>query len=170
MSVQTPFLLQALGLAALLGASPGAAAGQASRPADRPPVRVYTNDDLDRVHPFAAETGVRSVPAVPTDAARETPHESRAARGRGEAHWRREAAAVRERLRALEERAEALRARIAERVATAPVYGRSSASSEKGSIATLRASLLALERRMRRTQEDLADRARRDGALPGWLR
>ena len=42
--------------------------------------------------------------------------------------------------------------------------------SGSGSEATLRAKLEALERRMRQAEDDLLDRARRDGALPGWLR
>jgi hypothetical protein len=148
------------------------AAEEPARPA-RPPARVYTNADLERVHPFAAETGVRSLPAVegdPTPAAVPEP----ATRGRGEAYWRREAAAVRERLRALEERADGLRARIAERE-RAPsdetVYGsRKRSSAGSTSNASLQRSLAAVERRMQRTWEDLEERARRDGALPGWLR
>ena len=44
------------------------------------------------------------------------------------------------------------------------------ASSGAGSAATLRARLVALERRMRQMEDDLAERARRAGALPGWLR
>ena len=36
--------------------------------------------------------------------------------------------------------------------------------------ATLRARLVALGRRMRQMEEDLSERARRERALPGWLR
>ena len=57
----------------------------------RPKARLYTNDDLDRVHPFAAETGVRSVPTVPAPPAgvRESAprRETRSVR-QGEAYWR----------------------------------------------------------------------------------
>jgi len=72
----------------------------------------------------------------------------------------------------MEGQAADLRARIAERVeeATHVLTRRRGGSSGSGSEATLRAKLLALERRMRQLEEDLADRARREGALPGWLR
>lgn len=150
-----------------------AASAQAAEPApprQRPPARLYTNADLERVHPFAAETGVRSTPAVPFDAPRVAEREPRP-RGRGEAAWRREAAAVRERLRALEERAAALRARIAERARESPVFGRrSNPGTGAAALESLRGQLAALERRIKATQDDFEERARRDGALPGWLR
>jgi len=80
-------------------------------------------------------------------------------------------ARVRERLRSLEERAAGLRAKIAERAREAPVFGRRSAPSSKASgVASLNASLAAVERRIRSTRDDLEERARQDGALPGWLR
>lgn len=135
----------------------------------RPPVRVYTNADLDRVHPFATQTGVSSVPAVVAEAVpARRDFESR--RSKGEEHWRAEAERVRERLRALEERAAELRARIAERASQSESFGRRRASAGKASVASLEASLAAVERRARLAQEDLEERARRDGALPGWLR
>ena len=160
---------------AWLTATLTATAVAAEEPAARRgrPFGGTTNADLERVHPFAAETGVRSLPAVegdPTPAAEPEP----ATRGRGEAYWRREAAGVRERLRALEERADGLRVRIAERE-RAPsdetVYGsRKRSSAGSTSIASLQGSLAAVERRMQWTWEDFEERARRDGALPGWLR
>jgi predicted RNase H-like nuclease (RuvC/YqgF family) len=131
---------------------------------------VYTNADLDRVHPFAAQTGGSSTPAVASEpeAAEREPRR----RGRGEPYWRDEAARVRERVRALEERAASLRARIAERSRETPLYGRRGAatSSRSNGLAQLQAALAALERRIQSTQYDLDERARRDGALPGWLR
>jgi hypothetical protein len=136
----------------------------------RPRARVYTNEDLERVHPFAAETGVSSVPAVPGDEARPARAAEPGRKGKGEAHWRAEAARVRERLRELEERAAELRSQIAERSSQSEVFGRRRSSTEKTSVARLEASLAAIERRARQTQEDLEERARRDGALPGWLR
>ncbi len=175
MSRRMPFTKLALGL--LAAACAPALADEAPRPTARPAVRVYTNDDLDRIHPFAGQTGGNSVPAGPAgddpDAAPEA-----ASRGQGEAYWRREAAAVRERVRGLEERAAELRTRIAERErAPRPetIFGgrrraSSGASSGSASIASLQSSLAAVERRMRRAQDDLEDRARRAGALPGWLR
>ncbi|HXK12095.1 MAG TPA: hypothetical protein VMT70_20820 [Vicinamibacteria bacterium] len=138
----------------------------------RPPVRVYTNADLDRVRPFRDETGVRSVPAAPAghEDARSSPHER--ARARGESYWRREAERVRERVRSMETQAAELRAEIAERsddLSHLRTRGHRSPSVST-SPATLGARLAALERRMREIQDDLAERARREGALPGWLR
>jgi len=169
MSSKTPFSSRTIGL--LVAACAAAVeAHDAPRPSSRRPVRVYTNDDLERVHPFAAETGGSSTPAI-------APGEAEAAeseplpRGRGEKYWREEAARVRERLRSLEERAAGLRAKIAERAREAPVFGRRSAPSSKASgVASLNASLAAVERRIRSTRDDLEERARQDGALPGWLR
>ena len=164
-----PLSSRAIGLLVLACAAP-AGAEDAPRPADRKPPRVYTNADLDRVHPFAAQTGGSSTPALAPDepgAAEPGPHQ----RGRGEKYWREEAARVRERVRSLEERAARLRAQIAERSRETPVYGSRSASSAKSSgVASLNASLAAVERRIRSTRDDLEERARQDGALPGWLR
>ena len=159
-----------MGLSLVLWLLPALSAAEDKPPARRPPARVYTNEDLDRVHPFAAETGGSSVPAVAADEASPArPAESRR-KGKGEEHWRAEAARVRERLRALEERAAELRSQIAERGSQSEVFGRRRSSAGKTSVAALQASLAAVERRARLTQEDLEERARRDGALPGWLR
>ena len=179
MSRRMPPTSRALGLlavacttATMITTATASGADEVARPPARPPVRVYTNADLERVHPFAAQTGGSLVPAAPAD---EDPAGERetASRGRGESYWRREAAAVRERLRALEERAAGLRTRIAERERDKQeiVYGgRRRSSPGSASIASLLSSLAAVERRMQRTQEDLEERARRDRALPGWLR
>jgi hypothetical protein len=172
MSRRKPFISRAIGMLAVACATTAVVADEAKHPSARPPVRVYTNADLERVHPFVTETGVSSVPAVP---AGESPSGEREpeSRGQREAYWRREAAAVRERLRALEERAGGLRTRVAERERARDdtVYGsRKRSSSGSASVASLRASLAAVERRIAKTQDDLEERARRDGALPGWLR
>ena len=171
MTFRTVVVPLGFGLSAVLCVSP-ASTDEDPAPAPRPPVRLYTNEDLDRVHPFRDETGVRSVPAVAPDE-RPAPPEKR--RGRGEDYWRREAARVRERVRAMEAQAAEVRADIAEQAEEAShVLGgrrRSSASlSGSGSSTRLRAKLASLERRLREMEEDLAERARRDGALPGWLR
>ena len=164
------FRAQALGLSLALVVPPVLEAAEEKPRPPRPPARVYTNEDLDRVHPFAAQTGGSSVPAVAADEASPArPAESRR-KGKGEEHWRAEAARVRERLRALEERAAELRSQIAERGSQSEVFGRRRSSAGKTSVAALQASLAAVERRARLTQEDLEERARRDGALPGWLR
>jgi hypothetical protein len=170
MTLGTVVLPLGFGLSAVLCALPAGADDDAA-PAARPPVRVYTNEDLDRVRPFRDETGIRSVPAVAPDD-RPAPPEKR--RGRGEDYWRREAARVRGRLQTMAAQAADTRAQIAEQVEEARhVLGRrrrSSASLSGSGSTRLQAKLASLERRMREIEEDLADRARRDGALPGWLR
>lgn len=140
-------------------------------PDGRSATRVYTNGDLDRVRPFRAETGALSQPAVPAvhEGARDSRRDPPA--GRGEEYWRREAAKVRDRSRTLADQAEALRARIAEQADDSRRHARRGRSSTTAAPAErLRARLSALERRMRQLDDDLADRARRDRALPGWLR
>jgi hypothetical protein len=168
------------GLSVLVRVS-AAPADDTPGPALRLPTRVYTNEDLDRVRPFRDETGVRSVPAVaPESSAPSSGATERArpgspsadARRRGEEYWQREAERVRDRIRAMETQADELRLRIAERAEEAGRVlsrGRRS-SSGAGSAAILRARIVALERRMRQMETDLSDRARRAGALPGWLR
>jgi len=173
MTLRTTVLPLGFGLSAVLCVST-ATADEDPPPAARPPVRVYTNEDLERVRPFRDETGIRSVPAVaPEEGSDPAPAEK--PRGRGEEHWRREAARVRERIRALKAQASELRSSIAEQADEAAhvLSGRrrSPASlSGNGSTSRLQARLASLERRIREMEEDLADRARRDGALPGWLR
>ena len=150
------------------------AAASDAGPPDRPAPRVYTNEDLDRVHRLRDQTGVQSVPAeAPGDETTAAP-EVKPSPGRGEEYWRREAARARDRVQGMEAQATGLRAQIAERAeeeAGRELTGRRrSSKSGPSSEVTLRAKLGALERRMRQIEEDLADRARRDGALPGWLR
>ena len=147
-------------------------------PVVRPiPTRVYTNDDLDRVRPFRDELGARSVPAV-SDHGRETAAGSpgraiTSSVDRGEAYWRREAEKLRDRVRNLADQRETLRARVAERREDERRElgrGRGSRGTGTESQQTLEKRIAAIERRMRELEEDLAERARRAGALPGWLR
>lgn len=178
MTLRTIVLPLGFGLSAILCVSTAPADDTPPSP-KRPPARVYTNEDLDRVRPFRDQTGVRSVPAVAPDGpstggpTRERTGSPPAdSRKRGEEYWRREAEHVRDRVRAMETQAEELRLRIAEQAEEAGrvlTRGRSR-SSGTGSAATLRARLVALERRMRQTEDDLSERARRARALPGWLR
>lgn len=132
-------------------------------PEKKPAVPLYTNDDLERVAPFRNQTGVASVPAV--GSARETPRAiSTPARGRGEAYWRREAERVRQQVRKIEAQAASVRARIeAERARP-----QRSKSARRGP--DLEGRLTALRLQARQLDDELCDRARRDGALPGWLR
>jgi hypothetical protein len=169
MTLRMTFRAQAFGLSLVL-LVPAATPAQNPTPTPRPPARVYTNADLERVHPHADDTGVSSVPAVAAPDGRPERASEPRRPSRGETHWRAEAARVRERLRALEERAGELRAKIAERASQPQVFGRRSTTPRGASLSSLEASLAAVELRERRLQEDLEERARREGALPGWLR
>src|SRR5512143_1456733 len=131
------------GLSAVLCFSSGSAAEEAPKQPPRTPTRVYTNEDLARVHPFRSETGVDSVPAVVGPAEHERPPRSSArsaSHPKDEAYWRREAQRFRERMRALLDERETLRARLAAREDQQRLVGRrgrrtSSAGSASGSTA-----------------------------------
>lgn len=172
MTSRTIVLPLGLGFSALLCS----AASAASDETPRPPVRVYTNADLERVHPFRHETGVDSVPAeAPPSSPAEGGPASRAAtrRGRGEAYWRGEAARVRRRVETLAASATEIEAKLADqRELARALSGRTRPGAEPGRTATagLQLKLESLRRRIRAAEDDLAERARRDGALPGWLR
>jgi hypothetical protein len=176
-TLRTSVLPLGFGLSAVLCFGPSYADEPPPQP-ERPPARVYTNEDLARVHPFRSETGVDSVPAFTPAPPQREPRSGASRAGsaaRGEPYWRREAQKARDRMRTLVDQAETLRARIAaredERRQTARQgRGRSSAGAPADTTATLRAQLANVERRLREVEDDLSERARREGALPGWLR
>jgi hypothetical protein len=148
-----------------------ASAGAA--PADEPkkPVPTYTNEDLERVAPFRAETGALSqVAPAPAGASRARSREApEAGRRADEAYWRGEAERVRERVRALAREAEAIRERIdALRERAASSRSRQAGAAPGTAGLERRLALVLAEARER--QDELEDRARRAGALPGWLR
>jgi hypothetical protein len=130
--------------------------------AARPGPRVYTNDDLDRVSARRAETGVLSTAPVPAPSASPA---SAARHPHGEDYWRREAERLRDRLEPLRERADDLRARIEERRRAPGVR-----PYTDGQVQALQRRLAAVEARIRDLESQFGDRARREGALPGWLR
>lgn len=178
MTSRQTLLLFVLGLALVPDVSLGA---ERKHPdAQSRPTPVYTNHDLERVRPFRDELGARSVPAEPVPAHETTSagpaHGARGPEGsadRAEAYWRREADKLRERLRRLADEREALRARMAQRRDEqwrARLRSRGSRASATDRDQALEARVASIERRMRDLEEDLADRARRAGALPGWLR
>jgi hypothetical protein len=145
-----------------------------TRPAPKAEIRTYTNDDLERVHELRGETGVLSEPS--TEPSAEDPRRDRIARAEGaarkkdEAYWRREAAKVREKVRNLQERATELRAEI-EDARSVPWSSRSDSSKTRRTPSKSKVTRLAnLEARIRALEEDLADRARVAGAMPGWIR
>jgi len=141
-----------------------------SEPRPQKVVPLYTNDDLDRVHPYRQETGVASEPAYAPPPPTTKGRSGSSARERGEEYWRKEAARVREKVARLEAQAGELRAQLAENEAKrrAQPLGR----ERPGTSSDLRtqARIAGLEQRIRLLEEELQDRARRQGALPGWLR
>jgi len=142
----------------------------ARNPSDRPEAPLYTNEDLDRVHPYRNQTGVASVPASAPDRRRPASRPAGSPRARGEDYWRKEAARVRERVAALQARAEEVRADLAaleKRKRESPL-GRNLGNASSGG--RLKARLAGIERQIRLIEDELRDRARRQGALPGWLR
>jgi septal ring factor EnvC (AmiA/AmiB activator) len=127
----------------------------------RAPARVYTNEDLARLSARRGDTGVESRPAAAAPAA--PPAEP--ARDGGESHWRAEAARVRQRVEPWREAAADLRVEIAARQAEPGVRPYTDPK-----VRALQRRLEMLERRIRDAEDRLEERARRAGALPGWLR
>jgi len=125
------------------------------------PVPLYTNDDLQRVSPFRDQTGVNSKPAAGGGEAPASPR-----RARGEEYWRREAERLHDRLRPLRERAAELRLRIEERRRQPPRRGMAGDPQR----VTMERRVRLLEERIREAESRFEDRARRERALPGWLR
>ncbi len=130
---------------------------------DGGPVPVYTNVDLARVAPFRDETGVNSPPARGATPAAHSEGASREARG--EEYWRREADRLRDRLQPLTERKSDLRRKIAQRQSAPGVLPYSDPQ-----VLALQRALQTLEQKARDLESRLEERARRAGALPGWLR
>lgn len=126
--------------------------------------RVYTNDDLARMAPLRGETGVLSQAATGSRPAAATREDRGTDRVR-ESYWRREADKVRERVRPLEKRAATLRRQIDERWRLPGV-----APMTDPKLIEWRRELKEAEAEIREHQDRLEDRARREGAMPGWLR
>ena len=143
---------------------------------EKKPVPVYTNEDLDRISPHRDETGVNSrvTVAVPRPAPARASDDGRV---RSEAYWRKQADSLHVRQQRARERIDDLRARIAEKEAKAADEslgsrarrGRSHAASD-ASLEAMRRQLAAMEARVRDEETRFEERARREGALPGWLR
>ena len=130
---------------------------------ERPPARTYTNEDLDRVSPRRAETGVASEPVA--GARRPEPRPQQGSSLRDEDFWRREAERERRRLEPLRRRLSDVEQKLAERrqkpgvrLVTDPI------------VAGYLAQIQKLRERIREEESRFEDRARREGALPGWLR
>lgn len=141
---------------------------------EKRPVREYTNEDLDRIHPYRDQTGVTSTPAV-TTTGETTGGKTRQGRRAGatagterrsaEEQWRRSAEKLRSKLQPAKDRAADLRLKIEERRRQPGVRP----YTDPRVLADER-RLEVLERRIREAESNFEDRARREGALPGWLR
>jgi hypothetical protein len=132
--------------------------------------RAYTNDDLERyAHLRTAEPADVEEAAPPRGRARRAPREGTAAATgaseRGEAYWRREAERTGEAVRRLREQAADLAEKVSDLRRQPGVLPYSDPR-----VVRLEARRLALEERAREADLRLEERARRAGALPGWLR
>jgi hypothetical protein len=144
------------------------ALGIAGGPEEKKAVPVYTNDDLDRMAPLRDQTGVSSTVAAPPPSA-----PGRAAddgQAKSEAYWRKEADRVRTQLQRTRDRIEDLRSRIA--ASEAPSHPRSEEARTRGAarVEAWRRQVAMLEAHIRESEGTFADRARKAGALPGWVR
>lgn len=134
--------------------------------------RVFTNADLERMAPCRYQTGALSRVGNGTGEKPEQPggQPRMGARGRArpddpEADWRAQWRSVDQKARKLRGQARELRqeAEEAPRHPKKPILGRRSPS-------LLLTRAKALEAEARELEEEFNERARREGALPGWLR
>lgn len=137
--------------------------GLAAAKDEKPPLRTYTNEDLERFGRRRGETGVNSETAAsPKD---QQPRASERPASRGEEFWRREAERERRRLEPLKRRTLALEQRLEERRRKPGVRPHSDPVVEG-----LEGQLRVLRSQIREQESRFEDRARRERALPGWLR
>ena len=156
-------LLRAAGVCLLVRyLDPRLAAAAPAAGERRASARVYTNEDLARVSGTRGETGGESRPAAPPPAASAA---AAPAPSGGESYWRAEAARVRQRVDPWRDAAADLRADIATRQAAPGVRPYTDPQVRAG-----QRRLAALEARIREAEDRFEERARRAGALPGWLR
>jgi hypothetical protein len=136
---------------------------------DRPekkPVPTYTNEDLARVAPYRHQTGALSEPASSfSEDASGSRNATAATRAKQERYWRREAQKLRNRLRPAREQVEDLRFRIGERGRLPGVR-----PFTDPTIQAWERKLESLTRKIRDWELRFEERARRERALPGWLR
>jgi len=130
---------------------------------DKPRVPSYTNEDLVRLQSLRGETGVASIPAVPPEEAAQ--REAAAPARKGEEYWRRQAETSRRSVDAMKRSLADIEQRIAERRRRPGIRPYSDPVIEGQQ---KKAELL--RERIRDEEGRLQDRARRAGALPGWLR
>jgi chromosome segregation ATPase len=138
-------------------------------------VPLYTEQDLDRVHPYRGETGVLSVPAVaparpaPLGVAKRRRAESEDEQQETqEFYWRRESARHRQKMARLSRTAAGLRRQIDERQRQQREAG--SRRRLGATVASLKGRLDDIEAEIQAAEAEFEERSRRAGALPGWLR
>lgn len=168
MSCITPFIAS---LALALASSPPA--HECSLPLVAPPgPRVFTNADLDRMAPCRYQTGAESeVGSGPPGKSAPAPRTRNSGSGAApqaesiEADWRARWRSVDQRAQKLRREARELRqeAGQAPRDTKKPPTGRRSPS-------LLISRARSLEAEAKELEDEFQDRARREGALPGWLR
>jgi hypothetical protein len=136
----------------------------------RPSVRAYTNDDLERYARLRSEepadvTDDAPRPAKAPRAPREAGGREKASSSRGESYWRREAERAEDAARRLRGQSADLAEKVSDLRREPGVLPYSDPR-----IVRLEARRRALEERAREVESRLEERARRAGALPGWLR
>jgi len=141
-----------------------AAAWPAQAYDEKPHVRTYTNEDLERMRPQRGETGATSEPVA--GAINEARRDRDRPAARGEEFWRLEAERRQRKLEPLRRRLQDLEQRLAERRSRPP--GRRDGVDPVPD--ALLAQIRALRAGIREEESRFEDRARREGALPGWLR
>ena len=137
-----------------------------SDPPEKQTVPTYTNEDLARVAPYRHQTGALSEPAASFSEAGSGSRDATAAtRAKQERYWRREAQKLRNRLRPVREQVDDLRLRIDERRRQPGVR-----PFTDPTIQAWERKLESLTRKIRDWERRFEERARRERALPGWLR
>jgi hypothetical protein len=132
---------------------------------ERKAVPVYTNADLQRVSSLREETGVASRASSAGEPAARGTAPSRGPRRESEDYWRHEAERLRLRLEPLRDKADRLRLSIEERRRKPGVRPYSDPAIE-----AWQRQLQATLERIKEHEARFEERARRAGALPGWLR
>ncbi len=142
-------------------------------PSSRKEPRVYTNADLDRMAACRYQTGAQSEVGAPAPetAARSAPRAGRASPSKesdpsaGAADWRARWRSVDQKARKLRREARELRQEAAE----APRDPKKQPTGRR-SPSLLISRAKRLEAESRELEDEFQERARRQGALPGWLR
>jgi hypothetical protein len=170
-TLETPMTFLTLSIAAIALASPQPVCPLPSGALSMQ--RFFTNADLERMAACRYQTGAESRSQTATreaDAPRDRrPTRAKAAESAGpyaaEEDWRAQWRAIDQKTRRLRREAQELR----QEAGDAPREPRKRPTGRR-SPSLLNAKALALEAEARELEDEFQDRARRAGALPGWLR